>query len=116
MSGRSGQEDRMRAMRAVVADIPPGRVMSYGAVAAAAGSPRHARMVARALAGAEAGRPLPWHRVISAQGTVPARGLDGEDDLQRMLLEAEGLVFDARGRIDMAAHAWWPDAVSPRSS
>lgn len=106
------------AMCAVVAEIPPGCVMSYGAVARAAGYPRHARMVARALAGAT--EALPWHRVINAQGNVPARGLDGEDDLQRLLLEEEGLVFDARGRIDMRQHAWLPEpaqsAVSRRSS
>lgn len=97
----------MHAMCAVVATIPIGRVMSYGAVARAAGFPRHARMVARALsASAEA---LPWHRVINAQGRIPARGFDGEDDLQRMLLEEEGIVFDAHGKIDMAMHAWHPD-------
>lgn len=97
-----------RAMRAIVAQIPSGSVMSYGAVARAAGYPRHARMVARALSGAT--EALPWHRVINAQGVVPARGLDGEDDLQRMLLEEDGLVFDSRGRIDMARHAWHPQS------
>jgi methylated-DNA-protein-cysteine methyltransferase related protein len=96
----------LSAMRAVVATIPPGRVMSYGAVARAAGFPRHARMVARALSEAGSGDALPWHRVINAQGRIPARGLDGEDDLQRMLLEAEGIDFDERGRVDMAARAW----------
>ncbi|MBV8046738.1 MAG: MGMT family protein [Paludibacterium sp.] len=96
----------LAAMQRVVAAIPPGRVMSYGAVARAAGYPRHVRMVARALSLAP--QPIPWFRVLNAQGYVPVRGLTGEDELQRLLLENEGVTFDARGRVDMRALAWFP--------
>lgn len=78
--------------------------MSYGAVAKRAGFPRHARMVARALRLAET--ELPWFRVVNHQGAVSPRGFNGEDDLQRMLLEAEGLEFDAHGRLDLSRYAW----------
>lgn len=94
----------VQAICRVVAAIPAGRVMSYGEVARAAGYPRHARMVARAMA--QSATPLPWFRVVDRLGRIPPRGLDGEDDLQRLLLEEDGLGFDARGRIDMARYGW----------
>ncbi|WP_255991601.1 MGMT family protein [Chitinolyticbacter albus] len=78
------------AIRAVVAQIPYGQVMSYGDVARAAGYPRHARMVGRVLDAS-----LPWYRVINAQGKVSVRGMDGQDELQRMLLEQEGVVLES---------------------
>ncbi|SMC29706.1 methylated-DNA-protein-cysteine methyltransferase related protein [Andreprevotia lacus DSM 23236] len=87
----------MQAMRdailAVVAAIPYGTTMSYGAVARAAGYPRHARMVGRVLAHCDV--DVPWHRVVNAKGQISPRGLDGSDDLQRVLLEAEGVLFGA---------------------
>ncbi|WP_028534995.1 MGMT family protein [Paludibacterium yongneupense] len=88
----------------IVAAIPDGRVMSYGAVARAAGFPRHARHVAHALRLCP--DPLPWFRVVNHRGGIAARGLNGEDDLQRALLEAEGVVFDASGHIDLARYGW----------
>jgi methylated-DNA-protein-cysteine methyltransferase-like protein len=97
-------QNMLAAMQNVVASIPEGWVMSYGAVARQAGFPRHARMVARALR--QASSPLPWFRVVNHQGVIAARGLDGEDDLQRLLLEAEGVQFDQRGHIDMKRYGW----------
>jgi methylated-DNA-protein-cysteine methyltransferase-like protein len=101
---RGSSHEIIRAIQQVVAEIPAGSVMSYGAVAKRAGFPRHARMVARALRLSET--ELPWFRVVNHQGAVSPRGLNGEDDLQRMLLEAEGLEFDAQGRLDLSRHAW----------
>lgn len=100
----TSQSELVAALQQIVAGIPPGRVMSYGAVARAAGYPRHARMVARALA--QSTVPLPWFRVVNHLGGISPRGLDGEDDLQRWLLEAEGVAFDARGRIDLLRYGW----------
>lgn len=99
-------QDAFAEMQRIVAGIPEGYVMSYGAVARAAGYPRHARMVARALA--QSSRPLPWFRVVNHQGGISPRGLNGEDDLQRVLLEAEGIEFDARGRADLKRYGWPP--------
>jgi methylated-DNA-protein-cysteine methyltransferase-like protein len=100
MSARSNRADFASRLQAVVAAIPSGRVMSYGAVARAAGLPRHARHVGRALQHAEG--KLPWWRVVNAQGRLSPRGLEGEDELQRVLLESEGVQFDASGRIDLS--------------
>ena len=95
------------AIRKVVAKIPDGKVATYGQVAAMAGYPRHARYVGRALG--DAHDDLPWYRVINGTGRVSAQGLDGNDDLQRMLLEADGIVFGEGGRIDFDEFRWRPE-------
>ena len=75
----------------VVANIKTGQVKSYGDVARAAGFPRNARMVSRALRSSPA--PLPWHRVIRSDGTL-AFEVDSEMyRRQRDLLEQEGIIF-----------------------
>jgi len=59
------------------------------------------------MAGAgHADQYVPWHRVVNAQGAVSTRSSgDGADD-QRELLEAEGVEFNARGRVDLARYRW----------
>lgn len=92
---------------AVVRKVPRGKVVTYGQVAALAGRPRAARAVGTALGALE--RPLldvvPWHRVISASGRASHRdGFWGE--IQRETLEAEGVQFDAQGRVDLKRIQW----------
>lgn len=89
---------------AVVRRVPEGCVTTYGDVAAALGSPRVARHVGWALA-ALTDDSVPWHRVINARGQISGRGELGRADLQRRLLEDEGIVF--RGHtVDMKAHRY----------
>jgi O-6-methylguanine DNA methyltransferase len=74
--------------------IPPGRVATYGDVAAMAGRPRAARAVGNIMRGC--GRPdVPCHRVVAAAGRLGGYG--GSEMLKRSLLVAEGLtVSDGR--------------------
>ncbi|HEY8020664.1 MAG TPA: MGMT family protein [Thermoanaerobaculia bacterium] len=106
-----------RKIRAVVARIPRGRVATYGQVATYAGLPGHARQVGTALGCLADGSTLPWHRVINARGEISSRGdLGLHEGFQRHLLEEEGVVFDARGRIDLDRFGWEPAAArSPRA-
>ena len=76
-----------RAIR-IIQGIPAGHVMTYGQVAAAAGSPRGARQVVRVLHSMSKKYELPWHRIINAQGEISFT--DGD---QRELLEMEGIIF-----------------------
>ena len=94
---------------ATVERIPRGRVATYGQIAALAGMPRHARQAGYALAALPANLKIPWHRVINAQGRISLRLKhwdSGSDELQRILLEAEGVIFDSSGRIDLKRFRW----------
>lgn len=85
----------------LIRQIPPGKVATYGEIGAAAGC--RARTVGyalRALRSTSADPPVPWHRVINAQGKCSV----GEE--QQLLLEAEGVTFDPAGRTDLARFGW----------
>ncbi len=88
--------------------IPRGRVATYGQIAELAGLPRQPRMVGYALSALPESRSIPWHRVINAKGEVSARSEPGFDQVQRVLLEAEGIEFDAKNRISLAQYRWQP--------
>lgn len=94
---------------AVVRSIPPGRVATYGQVASLAGLPGHARQVGYALHALDAEHDdVPWQRVINAQGEISRRADPGPEPLQRVMLEAEGVVFTTRGRVDLKRFRWDP--------
>jgi methylated-DNA-protein-cysteine methyltransferase-like protein len=90
---------------AVVKRIPRGRVATYGQVATAAGLDGHARQVGYALHNLPGRSDVPWHRVVNGKGEVSPRTGGDSHELQRMLLEAEGVRFDAKGRIDLKTFA-----------
>ena len=99
------------ASYAIVRRIPRGCVASYGQIARLAGLPGRARLVGRALAEVPAGTdPLPWHRVINAQGRISLTGTAGQD--QRKRLRAEGVAV-RNGRIDLRRHGWKTGGDSP---
>lgn len=93
-------------IHAVVRKIPRGRVATYGQIAALAGIPGHARQVGYALHALPSDSTVPWHRVINARGEVSRRKVPGSELSQRMLLEREGIRFDARGRVDLGKVGW----------
>ena len=91
----------------VVMRIPLGRVASYGQIARIAGMPRNHRQVGRALGQLVDDGLVPWHRVLGADGRISRRSDDGAvERLQRTLLEDEGVVFDARGRVSFDRFGW----------
>lgn len=76
----------------IIKTIPFGKVMTYGQIAKAAGSPRSARQVVRILHSMSEKYDLPWHRVINSKGEIGFR--DEEMVLtQKLMLEAEGIEF-----------------------
>src|SRR5262245_47507842 len=101
----SGSRD---GIYAVVRRIPSGRVATYGQVARLAGMTGHARQVGYALNDLPAGASVPWHRVINAAGRVSRRAEPLDEEIQRRLLEAEGVLFDARGRVAPSRFLWSP--------
>lgn len=94
----------------VVRRIPHGRVATYGGVALAAGRPRAARQVGYALAALRGtANDVPWQRVLGAlprgMASISIRDAVGAA-VQRKLLEEEGIVFDARGRVPLGRYGW----------
>jgi methylated-DNA-protein-cysteine methyltransferase-like protein len=90
----------------VIRRIPRGRVATYGQIADLAGLEGHARQVGYALHALPSGTGVPWHRVINARGEISARSGSDWGELQRLLLEAEGIVFDSDGRVSLERYRW----------
>lgn len=91
------------AIYALVRQVPRGRVATYGQVAAILGrcTPR---MVGYAMAAVPHGSDVPWHRVLNSAGRSSLTGEGGE--VQRGLLETEGVEFSEGGRVDLARFLW----------
>jgi methylated-DNA-protein-cysteine methyltransferase-like protein len=93
--------------------IPPGKVSTYGRIADFIPPPkgmsvqayraRGARMVGGAMAACP--EDVPWQRVINSQGKVSLRQGEG-GELQRVLLEEEGIEFDDKDRVDLKVYLW----------
>lgn len=92
---------------ALIQQIPPGRVATYGLIAAWAGDHRAARQVARILHSCSDKEELPWHRVVNHQGKIALGPCSGYE-VQRALLEQEGVQFNLQGRIDFEKYLWIP--------
>lgn len=91
----------------VIRSIPEGRVMTYGQVAAEAGSPRGARQVVRILHAMSASHGLPWHRVVNAKGEIALP--DGEGRyMQQHYLEQEGVDFAEEGQVSLERYRHVP--------
>ena len=82
-----------------IRNVPRGKVASYGQIAELAGFEGHARQVGYALHALPADSGVPWHRIVNSKGEISPRGAGDSHELQRMLLEAEGVKFDEKGRI-----------------
>jgi methylated-DNA-protein-cysteine methyltransferase-like protein len=95
------KDEFFKEVYSVVAEIPFGKVLSYGDIALLLGKPQHSRMVGRALRMAPSGLNLPCHRVVNSQGHI-APGWPA----QRELLRDEGVTFKAGGDVDMKRSKW----------
>jgi len=81
----------------VVKQIPLGKVVSYGKIAAALGRPRSSREVGRAMRVCPA-EDIPWQRVVMADGSITGGDYANE---RKALLESEGVTFLSDGRVCM---------------
>lgn len=97
----------------IVRQIPEGKVSSYGQIASMippmpeADADQYRRLGPRWVGTAmrtEPDAPIPWHRVINSQGSISLAGTTGTEQRQR--LEAEGVTFDAKGRVDFEQVGW----------
>jgi len=101
----------------MISQIPEGRVATYGQIAKLAGFPRNARQVGAVLRSLPVGSKVPWFRVVNSKGEISRRASteirsgnrkldrDCESD-QRLLLEAEGVLFDEKSRVVLKEFRW----------
>ncbi len=98
-------QPRRAALYLTLAQIPPGRVVSYGELATLAGLGRAARWVGRILSQLPEGTSLPWHRVIAAGGRLSLAAGTPSGQEQRARLRAEGVTI-VNDRVDVRRHGW----------
>ena len=101
---------------AIVDEIPPGKVSSYGQIAsmippnedwdAASMKSLAARWVGTALRKTPRDLPIPWHRVINSQGKISFPAGSSQAQRQRQLLESENVQFDHHGKVDFSMVGW----------
>lgn len=115
--GRSVQESASYRERVyeIVRRIPAGRVMTYGQIADILGEGYTPRTVGFVMHAADDER-TPWQRVINSQGACSTGRIILPPDKQQRMLEAEGVVFDARGRCDLGRYRWTPEEVEQAES
>ena len=101
----------------LVLRIPPGRVMTYGQIARLLEERYSPRLVGWAMhATPRDERNIPWHRVINSRGAISTgRVIVQEPDVQRLMLEAEGVIFDDRGHCDLRVYQWSPRQRAARA-
>lgn len=119
-SSRPGMEKYERVFEQIyklVLRIPAGRVMTYGQIARLLDDRYSPRLVGWAMhATPQDGRDIPWHRVINSRGaTSTGKIILHEPDLQRLLLESEGILFNDKGCCDLSLYQWSPPKRAKRA-
>jgi len=94
----------------IVRRIPLGRVMTYGQIAEILDEGYTPRTVGFVMHAVDE-ETTPWHRVINSQGKCSTTRVILPPDKQQRMLEAEGIVFDARDRCDLGRFRWTPEEV-----
>lgn len=92
----------------IIKGIPEGKVATYGEIADYAGNRRAARQVSYILNSSSKKHKLPWYRVVNGKGKISLRKGHGYE-LQKKLLEDDGVIFDDEDRIDLQKFKWIPE-------
>ena len=91
----------------IVAEIPYGKVTTYGAIAEVCGIRSAARTVGWALNGAK-DSDLPCHRVVNRYGALTGRMHFGDEHIMEDLLRSEGVEFNKDGCVNLKKYLWLP--------
>lgn len=98
--------DFYKRVELVVNRIPYGTVASYGQIALLCGRPNNSRQVGYGLGHCFDDRSLPAHRVVNARGKLSGAGAFETWDMQKKLLEAEGVEVDEGLYVDLKRFGW----------
>lgn len=95
-----------------VCSVPRGYVSTYGRIAELCGSPRASRAVGMALHRNPRPGEIPCHRIVNREGRLAPGFAFGGPDVQRRLLEEEGVTVSQEGYVDLAVYLYLPDFSS----
>jgi methylated-DNA-protein-cysteine methyltransferase related protein len=90
----------------LVAQIPAGKVATYGQIATILGTPKNARIVGWAMRATPSDMKLPCYRVVNKKGALSPSYAFGDKAVQRAMLEIEGITFNNQGCINVKDHLW----------
>lgn len=109
MSNTNDKRDFFHRVWDVVAEIPRGKVTTYGHIAAHLGVKSAARTVGWAMkAAVETG--LPCHRVVNRFGALSGKRHFEGPHVMEDRLRSEGVRFDEEGCVDLEKHLWVPES------
>lgn len=91
----------------LVNKIPYGKVTTYGTISTLAGLPRGARLVGGILHYSSESLDLPWQRIINRHGFISTNCLEHPKQLQKALLEQEGIEVSPDFVVDLEKYGWW---------
>jgi methylated-DNA-protein-cysteine methyltransferase-like protein len=111
----SGVSPATQRVKNIIRQIPRGKVATYGQIAALAGNPRAARQVVWILNSSSQKDKLPWHRVVNRKGQISLKPGQGYE-IQKALLQEEGVRFDDNYKINFDRHLWSPSYDIGRSN
>lgn len=106
--------DARERILATIAAVPRGEIATYGSIAARAGLPGRARLVARVLAETPASTRLPWHRIVAAGGrlAMPIGSPGHAEQVRRLRREGHEVddrrVYLPRSAATLDASLWAP--------
>ena len=93
----------------VVKKIPNGKVATYGQISRILGQPLKSKIVGWALHANPYREIVPCHRVVNRKGELSGKFAFGGMEAQKSLLEAEGIIFDKDGIINLQKYLWKPE-------
>lgn len=99
----------------IVREIPGGKVMTYGQIAAILGEGYTARTVGYVMHAADS-ENVPWQRVINSQGACSTSKLFLPYNVQQKMLEDEGVEFNEKGRCALKKYQWFPEGFEPEAA
>lgn len=105
---KADQSSYRERVYTLVGQIPRGKVMTYGQIAAILGDGYTPRTVGYVMRGADEGK-IPWQRVINSQGKCSTGRITLPLNLQQQMLESEGIEFTAAGKCDLDRFLYDPD-------
>ena len=91
----------------IIRQIPTGKVTTYGTIATLVGVPRGSRLVGGVLHFNTEGEDLPWQRIINRFGFISTKCLEHPKELQKVLLEEEGIEVSSDFMVDLKKYGWF---------